>query len=102
MSNYFRYRNNLFFHPGYFIEDFIRFYGITQEDFALRLDITSRNLGLLIRGEQSLSPEMARRLSAVTNTSTELWTNIQKEYDEMKDAAQSQQNGESTLKGKEK
>ncbi len=86
MSNYLRYKNKMTFHPGYFIEDFINFYGITQKDFADRVGTTPKNLCLLIKGDQALTMDMAKKLSSVTNMSVEMWMNIQRSFDEMKEA----------------
>lgn len=83
MSNYLRYKNKMAFHPGYFIEDFINFYGITQKDFADRVGTTPKNLCLLIKGDQSLTMDMAKKLSPVTNMSVEMWMNIQRGFDEL-------------------
>lgn len=82
MSNYIRYNKTVAFHPGYYIDDFINFYNITQKDFASRLGTTPKNLCKLIKGEQSLSTDMAKKLSCVTNMSMEMWESIQKGYDE--------------------
>ena len=52
MSNcYIEYNDKMAFHPGYYIKEVIDDMGITQEDFAKRLDTTPKNLSLLIRGE---------------------------------------------------
>lgn len=86
MSNYLRYKNKMAFHPGHYIEDYIDYYGITQKDFAARLDTSAKNLCLLIKGEQSLSTEMAKKLYSVTEISVETWMNLQRGFDEMKEA----------------
>ena len=54
MSNYIEYNNKIAFHPGYYIKEIVEESGLTQEDFAKRLDTTPKNLSLLLRGEQSL------------------------------------------------
>ena len=38
MSNYIEYKNVIAFHPGYYVKETIEEYGITQEDFAKRLN----------------------------------------------------------------
>ena len=63
MSNYVEYSNRIAFHPGYYIKEIIDDSGLTQEDFAKRLDTTPKNLSLLVRGEQSLSVDIAKKLS---------------------------------------
>ncbi len=85
MSNYLRYNNRTAFHPGYFIEDFINFYGITQKDFADRVGTTPKNLCLIIKGDQSLTKDMAKKLASVTNMSVEMWMNIQRGFDELQE-----------------
>ena len=63
MSNYIEYNDKIAFHPGYYIKEIVEESGLTQEDFAKRLDTTPKNLSLLIRGEQSLSIDIAMKLS---------------------------------------
>lgn len=54
---------------------------ITQKDFAERLDITLENLSLLICGKQSLSMDVAMKLSEMIGTSVNYWLNLQNAYD---------------------
>ncbi|MCD8326855.1 MAG: HigA family addiction module antitoxin [Lachnospiraceae bacterium] len=83
MSNYMEYHDRIAFHPGYYIKEIVDESGLTQEDFARRLDTTPKNLSLLIRGEQSLSVDMAMKLSRMMGTSAEYWLNLQNEYDSL-------------------
>lgn len=53
---------------------------LRKEDFAKRLDTTPRNLSFLIRGEQSLSIDIAVKLSRMIDTSMNYWLNLQNEY----------------------
>ena len=48
MSNYMEYNDKIAFHPGYYIKEIIEESGLTQEDFAKRLDTTPKNLSLLV------------------------------------------------------
>ena len=81
MSNYIEYNNKIAFHPGYYIKEIVEESGLTQEDFAKRLDTTPKNLSLLIRGEQSLSIDIAMKLSRMIGTSVNYWLNLQNAYD---------------------
>ena len=81
MSNYIEYKDSIAFHPGYYIKELIDESGLTQEDFAKRLDTTPKNLSLLIRGEQSLSTDIAIKLSRMLGTSISYWQNLQDSYD---------------------
>ena len=81
MSNYIEYNDTIAFHPGYYIREIVDESGLTQEDFAKRLDTTPKNLSLLIRGEQSLSIDIAMKLSRMIGTSVSYWLNLQNAYD---------------------
>ncbi|MCM1536453.1 MAG: HigA family addiction module antitoxin [Clostridium sp.] len=80
MSNYIEYKNAIAFHPGYYIKEMVDESGLTQEDFAKRLDTTPKNLSLLIRGEQNLSIDIAMKLSRMMGTSINYWLNLQNAY----------------------
>lgn len=81
MSNYIEYNDTIAFHPGFYIKEIVDESGLTQEDFAKRLDTTPKNLSLLIRGEQSLSIDIAMKLSRMLGTSVKYWLNLQNSYD---------------------
>lgn len=81
MSNYIEYNDTIAFHPGYYIKEIVDESGLTQEDFAKRLDTTPKNLSLLIRGEQNLSIDIAMKLSRMIGTSVNYWLNLQNAYD---------------------
>ncbi len=80
MSNYIEYNETFAFHPGYYIQEIVEESGLTQEDFAKRLDTTPKNLSLLIRGEQSLSNDIAMKLSRMLGASVQYWLNLQSAY----------------------
>ena len=81
MSNYIEYKDTVAFHPGYYIEEIVEESGLTQQEFANRLDTTPKNLSKLINAQQSLSVEMALKLSKMLGTSLEYWLNLQNAYD---------------------
>lgn len=81
MGNYIEYKDTIAFHPGYYIKEIIDASGLTQQEFAVNLDTTPKNLSVIVRGEQSLSPEMARKLSNMLGTSIQYWLNLQSAYD---------------------
>ena len=81
MNNYIEYNDKIAFHPGYYIKEIVDESGLTQEDFAKRLDTTPKNLSLLIRGEQSLSIDIAMKLSRMIGTTVSYWLNLQNSYD---------------------
>lgn len=81
MSNYIEYNNKIAFHPGYYVKEIVDESGLTQNDFAKRLNTTPKNLSLLIRGEQSLSIDIAMKLSRMIGTTVSYWLNLQNAYD---------------------
>lgn len=81
MSNIVEYGDRLAFHPGYFIKELVEDSGLTQEDFAKRLDTTPKTLSKLINGEQGLSRDMALKFSRMQGTTVEYWLNLQKQFD---------------------
>ena len=48
MSNFFEFHDRIAFHPGYYVKEIVDEFGITQEDFAMRLGTTPKNLSKLI------------------------------------------------------
>lgn len=82
MSNYIEYNDKVAFHPGYYLKEIVDESGLTQEDFAKRLGTTPKNLSILLKGDQSLSIDMASKLSRMLGTSIAYWLNLQQAYDE--------------------
>ena len=83
MSNYIEFKDKVAFHPGYYIKEIIDESGLTQADFARRLGTTPKNISVLVRGEQSLSVDIANKLSMMLGTSITYWLNLQQAYDVM-------------------
>lgn len=81
MSNYIEYNDKIAFHPGYYIKEIVEDSGLTQADFARRMDTTPKNLSILLKGEQAISLDIAMKLSRMLGTSVEYWLNLQKNYE---------------------
>lgn len=81
MSNITEYKNIMAFHPGYYISDIIEDMGISQAEFAVRVGTTAKNISTLVNGQINLSLDMAKKVSAMTGTSVEMWLNLQEEFD---------------------
>lgn len=54
---------------------------LTVEQVATGLGTTRKTLSAIINGKQSISPDMALRLSAAFNTTAEFWLHAQENYD---------------------
>lgn len=74
--------NNIAFHPGYYIKEYIDEMGFTKKGFACMLGITPSTLNELVSGDRKLTTEIAYKLSELLGTSMEVWLNIQKTFDE--------------------
>lgn len=82
MSNYIEYKDQIAFHPGYYLSEMVEESGLTQKDFAKRLGTTPKNLSVLLKGEQNLSLDIATKLSRMLGTTVAYWLNLQQAYDE--------------------
>ncbi|GAC1310750.1 MAG: HigA family addiction module antitoxin [Mucilaginibacter sp.] len=54
---------------------------LTVEQVAIGLGTTRKTLSAIINGKQSVSPEMALRLSKAFNATPEFWLHAQENYD---------------------
>ena len=81
MTNYIEYRDTAAFHPGYYIKEIVEESGISQEEFAKRLDTTPKTLSVLINGGQRLTADLALKLSRMLGTSAQYWLNLQSIFD---------------------
>lgn len=75
------YNELIAFHPGYYVAEVIEDMEITQEEFAKRLDLTPKHLSELVNGKAKITPDIAKKLSFMLNTSIEMWLNLQKAYE---------------------
>ena len=82
--NKIEYEELIAFHPGYYMKDYIEEQGITQEEFAKRLQTTPKYVSDLVNGRINLTDEMALKMSSVFGTSETMWLNLNKNYIEKK------------------
>lgn len=69
-------------HPGIFIrEDILNEFALTQEELAHRLGVSRRSINQLVNGKRGITADMALRLGKFTNTSPQLWLNLQASVD---------------------
>ncbi len=69
-------------HPGEFIKDvYLEQLGVTPRSVALRLKVSPSTFSRLIKGQSSISPSMALRLSKCLGRSPESWLLMQDSYD---------------------
>jgi antitoxin HigA-1 len=69
-------------HPGEFIKEvYLEPLGASPRSVALRLKVSPSTFSRLIKGQSSISPEMALRLSVCLGRSPESWLAMQDNYD---------------------
>ena len=68
-------------HPGEFIKEvYLEPLGMSPRSVALRLKVSPSTFSRLIKGQSSISPEMALRLSKCIGRSPESWLLMQDTY----------------------
>jgi addiction module HigA family antidote len=69
-------------HPGALIKEMcIEGTGLSVTEVAHKLGVDRTTLSRLLNSHIGISPEMAVRLSLALNTSSEMWMNLQRDYD---------------------
>lgn len=82
MSNISEYNEIVAFHPGYYIAEIIEDMGISQNEFATRLGTNTKTLSYLLNGQANVTNDLAKKLATMMGTSSEVWLNLQKTYDQ--------------------
>ena len=68
-------------HPGEFIKEvYLDELGISEREVALKLKVAPSTLNRLVKGQTSLTPEMALRLSITLGRTPESWLQMQDNY----------------------
>ena len=68
-------------HPGEFIKEvYLDELKLSEREVALKLKVAPSTLNRLIKGQSSLSPEMALRLSITLGRSPQSWLAMQDNY----------------------
>lgn len=68
--------------PGATIREQLEDRGMTQKEFALRMDMSEKHISKLINGEVRLTPDVALRLEYVLGIPAQFWTNLEAIYQE--------------------
>ena len=69
------------FHPGQYLGELIEDYEMTQKEFAENLGVSPKTISKLVKGEESISNEIAQKLEKFINISMKTWLNLQNAYD---------------------
>lgn len=69
-------------HPGeMLVEEFLKPMGITQYRLAKDIGVPQARISKIVKGERSITPDTALRLSRYFGMSAEFWMNLQAGYD---------------------
>jgi HTH-type transcriptional regulator/antitoxin HigA len=68
--------------PGATIKEQLNDRGMSQKEFASRMDMSEKHISKLINGDVRLTPEVAVRLEVVLGVPTKFWNNLENVYRE--------------------
>ena len=68
--------------PGATIKEQLNNKGMSQREFAARMDMSEKHISKLINGEVQLTPEVAVRLEVVLGVPAKFWNNLEAVYRE--------------------
>lgn len=68
--------------PGATIREQLNDRGMSQKEFAVRMDMSEKHISKLINGEVQLTPEVAVRLEVVLGIPAKFWNNLEAIYRE--------------------
>ena len=68
--------------PGATIKEQLADRGMTQKEFALRMDLSEKHVSKLLNGDVRLTPDMAFRLEMVLGVPARFWNNLEAIYRE--------------------
>ena len=68
--------------PGESIKEQLEFKGMTQKEFAARMDMSEKHISRLLNGDVQLTPETAVKLEMVLGVPARVWNNYEALYRE--------------------
>lgn len=68
--------------PGTTIKEQLVDRGMSQKEFALRMDMSEKHISRLINGEVQLTPDMSRRLELVLGVPAQFWSRLESVFRE--------------------
>uniref|UniRef100_UPI0028E92F30 HigA family addiction module antitoxin n=1 Tax=Oribacterium sinus TaxID=237576 RepID=UPI0028E92F30 len=68
--------------PGATIKEQLNDRGMSQKEFAARMDMSEKHISKLINGEVQLTPEVAVRLELVLGVPAKFWNSLEAIYRE--------------------
>ncbi len=68
--------------PGFTIQEMLEDAGITQDEFAARMEFSRETVDYLIKGNVPITSEIAEKLSEIIGLSKKYWLNREVSYQE--------------------
>ena len=68
--------------PGATIKEQLNDRGMSQKEFAVRMDMSEKHISKLVNGEVQLTPEVSIRLEVVLGVPAKFWNNLEAIYRE--------------------
>ena len=66
--------------PGATIREQLKDRGMSQKEFAFRMDMSEKHISKLINGDVLLTPDVAVRLETVLGVPARFWSNLEAIY----------------------
>ncbi len=76
------YYPSIVFHPGETLAEKLEEMEMGPKEFALRTGKPEKTINAILKGDSSITPDMAVQFEAVTKIPVRFWMNLQKDYDE--------------------
>jgi addiction module HigA family antidote len=68
-------------HPGEFLDELLHELDVSQAEFSHSVNVAPDRLAAVIRGEQSVTADLALLFAQALDQSPHYWLNLQAEYD---------------------
>ncbi|MBR0519400.1 HigA family addiction module antidote protein [bacterium] len=78
--------------PGATIKEQLNDRGLTQKEFALRMELSEKHISKLINGQVALTPDVALKLEMVLGIKMRFWLNLEALYQEAKKKVEDENN----------
>jgi HTH-type transcriptional regulator/antitoxin HigA len=82
MKTTYTYEAPIEFHPGEILEEKLEELGMAKNEFAIRTGKPEKTIIAVLKGDSSITPDMAVKFESVTNIPVHFWLKIQRNYDE--------------------
>jgi addiction module HigA family antidote len=70
-------------HPGEAVQEYLDFYGWSQQDLARRTGLTPKTISEICSGKGPITPPTALAFEKAFQRPASLWLNLQRQYDEI-------------------